>query len=68
MLQEAPSTEWIKFLQNICSLSDPEKQGWASRKLQLLESEGLLPRKEGAKITSVHSLFIYLAGPEIMHV
>ena len=68
MLQEAPSTEWIKFLQNICSLSDPEKQGRASRKLQLLESEGLLPRKEGAKITSVHSLFIYLAGPEIMHV
>lgn len=64
MLQEAPSTEWIKFLQNTCSLSDPEKQGWASRKLQLLESEGLLLRKEGAKIT----VFIYLAGPEIMHV
>lgn len=64
MLQEAPSTEWIKFLQNTCSLSDPEKQGWASWKLQLLESEGLHLRKEGPKIT----VFIYLAGPEIMHV
>ena len=56
MLEEVPITEWIKFLKNICSLSDPEEQGWTSRKLQLLESEGPLPRKERDKITSVHTL------------
>lgn len=64
MLQEAPCTEWIKFLQNICRLSDPNKQKTDFKETTTSAREGLILRKkrDREKDSVLHTKCTHLTG------